>query len=794
MLSPSKRKRAAPRAQAVMISDSQVAGFVFDPSDLGRRFVVEMLLDGLPAGVGRADLFDRELFREGAGDGCHGFVFTLPSAAMQTARRVEIRLANSGKIVGAPLLAPAAPIRDKELSPGEAGWDGGLRLTGWVSGDPARAQTVRALIDGEEVARTKATRWTHVGEGDEVRAYRRFDLDLPLRFADGLAHVATVLDEDGAELEGSPFRIVAFPDGLARFIEGRAELESEKPRAEFFDRIVPQSLPLDLFAQWREIYALPAPDAEARPRVAVALVGDDGIEDSIASLEAQQGCDWIAASLEGDEGPVDFDPAMLREFLAEDAKDCPILVFAPSGTVFQPQALALVAEALKNFPSSSLAYADFTLAEADGGEWPVALPAFDYERMLEQGCGALFFAARADYVRAATQVGAGDLFRLFFFSQDRRRAVGARVLDPNPAETAAAAPIHRPGFLARLPRLDPAATSVRLARALQAHLAARGVQGRIGSGRGEILPSAIVARPPPRGRVSILFPTRDRADLLRACFESVARTVDLAGHEFLVLDNDSVEPETKRLFDEIAAQGGRVLPVPGPFNFSRIVNRGAAAATGDFLLLLNNDAEAMQPGWLEEMLSRMAEPDVGAVGAALLWPSGVVQHGGVVLGPKFAALHAFDDRIDSDPGYADLLRVAHECGAVTAACLLTERRLFLQTGGFDEYRFPINFNDVDYCLRLRAGGLRVVLTPHARLLHRESASRGAERRPDQVFRFQRELRNLRAIWGETLAADPAYHPMLSLDQTPYSGLAWPPRPAPPRLPLWPRPRPVPPGF
>ena len=780
-------------AQAMMISDRQIAGFVCDPSDPGRRFVVELLLDGFPAGVSRADRFDPELAREGEGDGCYGFVFTLAPPALQMARRVEVRLANSGGIVGAPLLAPGAPAQNIDLSPGEVGWDGGLRLTGWVSGDPARAQTVRALIDGEEVARTKATRWTHVGEGDEVRAYRRFDLDLPLRFADGLAHVATILDEDGGQLAGSPCGFVAFRDGLARFLEGRAELESEKPRGDFFDRIVPQSLPLDLFAQWRGIFSLPTPAMDVRPRLAVALVGDEGVEDSIASLEAQQGCDWIAATLEGGDGPVDFDPAMLREFLGNDAEDCSFLVFAPSGTVFVPQALCLMAEAFEMFPSAALVYADFTLAEADRGEWPVALPAFDYERMLEQGCGALFFAARADYVRAVAKAGAGDLFRLFFFAQDRRRAVGARVLDASLAESGAT-PVHRPGFLARLPRLDPAKTSATLARAVQAHLAARGVQGRIGPGRGALLPSAIVARPAPRGRVSIIIPTRDRADLLRACFDSLVKTVDFSLHEVIVLDNDSVEPETVALFDEVLAKGGRVLPVPGPFNFSRIINRGATAASGEFLLLLNNDVEALQPGWLEEMLSRMAEPDVGAVGAALLWPSGVVQHGGVVLGPKFAALHAFNDRIESDPGYADLLRVAHECGAVTAACLLTERRLFLAAGGFDEYRFPVNFNDVDYCLRLRAGGLRVVLTPHARLLHRESATRGDERRADQAFRGQRELRNLRAIWGEALTADPAYHPMLSLDQTPFSALAWPPRPAPPRLPFWPRPRPVPPGF
>jgi hypothetical protein len=172
----------------------------------------------------------------------------------------------------------------------------------------------------------------------------------------------------------------------------------------------------------------------------------------------------------------------------------------------------------------------------------------------------------------------------------------------------------------------------------------------------------------------------------------------------------------------------------------------------------------------------------------------VIQHGGVVLGPKFAAVHAFTDRIDSDPGYADLLRAAHERSAVTAACLLTDRRIFLEIGGLDGASFPINFNDVDYCLKLRARGLRVVSTPHARLLHRESASRGLDVRPDQSDRFQRELRNLRAAWRDVLLADPAYHPMLSLDRTPYSALAWPPRPARPRQPFIAPPHPIPPGF
>jgi GT2 family glycosyltransferase len=210
--------------------------------------------------------------------------------------------------------------------------------------------------------------------------------------------------------------------------------------------------------------------------------------------------------------------------------------------------------------------------------------------------------------------------------------------------------------------------------------------------------------------------------------------------------------------------------------------------------LLNNDIKAFDHLWLQEMLARMVEPDVGAVGALLLWPSGVVQHGGVVLGPNFAATHAFNDRLQSDPGYVDLLRVAHECSSVTAACLLTRRSDYLAVGGMDELRFPVNFNDVDYCLKLRAAGKRIVFTPHARLLHLESASRGTDTAPDRTARFEGELRALRARWGECLINDPYYNPMLSLDRVPFSALAWPPREMAARIQNPGSPCEIPPGF
>jgi hypothetical protein len=164
------------------------------------------------------------------------------------------------------------------------------------------------------------------------------------------------------------------------------------------------------------------------------------------------------------------------------------------------------------------------------------------------------------------------------------------------------------------------------------------------------------------------------------------------------------------------------------------------------------------------------------------------------LGPNFAATHAFCDRVHNDPGYSDLLCVAHECSAVTAACMVTRRRDYLDVGGMDEVHFPVNFNDVDYCLKLRARGKRIIFTPRARLFHLESASRGQDDHPDRAARLGRELQNLRARWGECLVADPYYSPILSLDAIPFSALAWPPRPRSARIGKAPIPVDIPPGF
>jgi GT2 family glycosyltransferase len=325
-----------------------------------------------------------------------------------------------------------------------------------------------------------------------------------------------------------------------------------------------------------------------------------------------------------------------------------------------------------------------------------------------------------------------------------------------------------------MPKLDRTTAGALLSAASQSHLRARGIHANVTQQTGNFFPAVRIKRPLSKQRVTVIIPTRDRVSLLQRCLETIAPAVERCRADILVVDNDSAHPQTLDFLSDLPRRGIRTLRIEGPFNFARLNNQAAATLDSDILCLLNNDIEASSDDWLEEMLTRLGEPGVGAVGALLTWPGDVVQHGGVVLGMNFSVAHAFTDRFSDDPGFLDQLLVAHECSAVTAACLATRRNDYLAVGGMDESRFAVALNDVDYCLRLREAGKRIVLTPYAKLIHAESASRGSDHRADRRGRFEHELNLLRARWGERLNDDPAYNPQLSRDGVPYSGLAWQP--------------------
>ena len=266
------------------------------------------------------------------------------------------------------------------------------------------------------------------------------------------------------------------------------------------------------------------------------------------------------------------------------------------------------------------------------------------------------------------------------------------------------------------------------------------------------------ALPDPAPRVSVVIPTRDRADFLAVALEGLLHGTDYPDLEVVVLDNDSRESETAALLARVAADPRvRVLPSPGAFNFSALSNHGAAAATGSILLFLNNDIEVTEPGWLTEMASIAADPQVGAVGAKLSYPDGTLQHGGVVLLIDGVAGHSHLGIGEDDPGYFGRMVVSQEVSAVTGACLAIRADVFAEVGGFDAEHLAVAFNDVDLCLRVRQAGYRIVWTPHARLIHHESKSRGLDDTPEKKARFDAESRLMRERWEPQLRADPFYN-------------------------------------
>ena len=196
-------------------------------------------------------------------------------------------------------------------------------------------------------------------------------------------------------------------------------------------------------------------------------------------------------------------------------------------------------------------------------------------------------------------------------------------------------------------------------------------------------------------------------------------------------------------------------------------NAAVAGSRGEVVCLLNDDVEVLSPDWLEELVSYAIQPDVGAVGARLWYPDGTLQHGGVIIGIGGVAGHAHPRLAKGDPGYFGRGLLQQELSAVTGACLMVRRAVFDEVGGLDE-QIAVAFNDIDFCLRLRAAGYRNIWTPFAELIHHESASRGRDESPEKMARFQQEVRYMKSRWGDVLDADPYYNPNLSMRAGDYS--------------------------
>lgn len=260
--------------------------------------------------------------------------------------------------------------------------------------------------------------------------------------------------------------------------------------------------------------------------------------------------------------------------------------------------------------------------------------------------------------------------------------------------------------------------------------------------------------------VSVIVPTRNRVDLLRTCLGGLA-TATYPDVEVIVMDNGSDDPETLAYLAALDTARHRVVKHDGPFNYSAINNHGVELARGHLICLLNNDIETMDTHWLSILATQALRPEVGAVGARLLYPDGRIQHAGVVIGVGNAAGHAHRFLRPDEEGYFHRHSLPQFTMAVTAACLMVERDKFMAAGGLNEVDFPVAFNDVDFCLRLNELGWQSLYEPRATLIHHESVSRGLDIDPVGAARFASELAALKRIWRTDKRVDPYHHPHLS---------------------------------
>lgn len=411
------------------------------------------------------------------------------------------------------------------------------------------------------------------------------------------------------------------------------------------------------------------------------------------------------------------------------------LVFAVAGTTFDPDAFALLNRMLS--PSNGKSVPDLIVCDHDRAHGPVQAPCF-----LPGWDPDLIVAM--DYIGTA-------------FMASRKLVLDQR---------SGGRPASLHGWLRNLAN-GPLASAhlteavMHLPTGLPQPLAATGIDGLS-----------------PARSVAIVIPNRDKPELLRRCVRFLEFT-EIPQLELVIVDHASTEPATLALYAELQKQHrARIIKIEGRFNFSRMVNLGVAATTAEVVMLLNNDVEVTHPHQVEMMIGHAMRPEIGVVGACLLYADDTVQHAGVVLrpGPNSEHLvltqHVLRGAARQSAGYLHALRTVRNHQAVTGAIVATRRAVFDQIGGFDEVNLPVEYNDVDYCLRARAAGFRVIALPTQGIIHPESSTRGSTMTPEMRGMRSAVVRLIAERWRDAVDHDPFCNPHVDLGDRPQAVFPW----------------------
>lgn len=444
--------------------------------------------------------------------------------------------------------------------------------------------------------------------------------------------------------------------------------------------------------------------------------------------------------------------------------------------VLAEHALSLAVLALENVPEAGLLYSDEDkIDEHERRLQPFFKPDFDPVLLLSQNYICHMTMARLDLVREVGGFregleGAQDWDLVLRLSERLQRDQV----------------VHVPHILYHW-REHPRSTSVSMSskpyattaqrRAVADHLDRLGKPAQVTANGADGLIRVKWSMPADAPKVSIIIPTRD-GKLLERCLNSILSGTGYPDFEVIVVDNGSISLRTRTLLRR-HERWIQVVRDERPFNFAALNNAAVQRATGSVVCLMNDDCEVVSYEWLEEMVTQLLQDGVGAVGAKLLYPDGRIQHAGVLLGVGGIAGHAHRMSDRHSLHHFGWLYTPRTLSAVTAACMVVRRDAFEELDGLDETNLGISLNDVDFCLRLREAGWRVVWTPFAVLTHHESVSRGIDSvvRPEE---HELERAYMRGRWSIDLISDPAYNPNLTLDPAgEHFALA-----SPPRLPWW----------
>lgn len=793
---PKTRSRAKPatrpsgRWQGAIegLHRGQLYGWAIDTEQPDARVVLEICLNGevfgcLIADVARSDLavrFAEALPGQAAPDHCHGFVADLGTYSEKQSGALTVRIANTNSMLPGHVDQSDAQ-KPPVSSSSNVFSDGALRLHGWAIDtlNEKRALTVRAFVGQEQIAETSANLVHPTLRSFDVGAHG-FSLNLPLELADGRAHQVRVVDENGNPLNGSPITVCCYATGCNALLHSESNgLLTDVIDA--YERHLPRSLSMEHYRQWSALFetaGAPPEKAVSPLRVGLIITGENdpaALERTMASLTQQAGVNVQLVQLFAPraKGKKTRPFRMLLQ-LALDAQ-CDVIGCVRAGDTLPAHALACALEGF-DLPHAQLVYTD---SERMGEPW--FKPAWNPEYALSSDYPLELMLTRSSVLlaHAANNYMPEDQASLSWNMLAALWAQGAQAI------------VHVPRVLYQFNSVlsagEQQARSEAARHALQAMEPTASLTLEPGMPANALFQprrlQRTLSKRDKNKTVSLIIPTRDRVELLERCISSIQQLTKWANLEIIVIDNDSTQPKTKAYFRKIAKQGVKILHVPGAFNFAALNNRAVEAASGEIVGLINNDIEALHDGWLDEIVSHLLRPGVGAVGAKLLWPNGMVQHGGVLLGVGNVAGHFGNRLADADWGDHGRNQLVQQVSAATAACLFLRKCDYLAVGGMDPSAFPVAFNDVDLCLKLRKQGKTIIWTPHARMLHAESASRGHEDTPQKRARAQREVDQLRQRWGAVLLRDPAYHPSLNLDahSHAFGGLALPPRDRKPRL-------------